>query len=162
MAAYPNYGPGGYMMPQVSYNPPPYQPRPIQMETPYQAPYQPQPTPPQAQPQQAGQPNMICRPVASEEEARAVPTDFSGATLILTDFGHGKVYTKSLNYADGSAIFNTYSLNLPAPAASVQTVEYAPLSDVQALQKEVSEIREYLTKPTENRPNKITRGAAEK
>ena len=27
--------------------------------------------------------NYICRPVASEEEARAVPTDFSGATIVM-------------------------------------------------------------------------------
>lgn len=64
-----------------------------------------QPMIPSAQQQMAlaqttgGYGNYICRPVASEEEARAVPTDFTGATLVLIDGAHNAIYTKSLTPA---------------------------------------------------------------
>ena len=89
--------------------------------------------------QPSGQPGMICRPVASEEEARAVPTDFSGATLVLTDFGHGRVYTKALNYMDGSAIFQVYQLTAPTPPAP--PAEYAGKEELEALRAEVAALR---------------------
>lgn len=54
--------------------------------------------PQQSTPQQA----FIVRPVASLEEAKAVPTDFSGAVTVMTDFSHGMIYTKALNYQDGT------------------------------------------------------------
>ena len=49
-----------------------------------------------AQIQQPAEQQIICRPVASIEEARAIPTDFSGALMILPDLSHGMVYTKQL------------------------------------------------------------------
>ena len=97
-----------------------------------------QPTMPQ-QPQQGQQPGFVCRPVASEEEARAVPTDFSGATLILTDLGH---------YADGSAAFYTYQRVQEVPGVPAPQ-EWAPASlvaQVDDLKSEVEALRAELEK----------------
>lgn len=94
----------------------------------YPQPYQYQPQsygtygqyqPPQAQ-QLQRQPVMqqpvtgfSCRPVADEAEARAIPTDFNGTTMVLVDQAHGCVYTKALNPMDGSPVF----FDVPATAA---------------------------------------------
>lgn len=60
-------------------------------------------------PQQAIQsPQYLVRPVASEEEARATPTDFSGAPTLMPDRAHGYIYTKQLNIQTGCADFERY------------------------------------------------------
>lgn len=123
-----------------------------------------QPVQPQMQPQAQGQPNMICRPVASEEEARATATPFDGSTLILTDFGHGKVYSKALNYSDGSALFNTYQLIQQATPTEPQApaVEYAPRSELESLRAELDNLRAELEETKKTSVKKPTaKGAAE-
>lgn len=159
MMAYPNFNQGGYMPPQYQPAYPTYQPR---MD---QQPYMP-PAPQAAQQPQGNQPNMICRPVASEEEARAVPTDFGGAITVMTDFAHGRVYCKSLNYADGSANFQVYRLeNATQPAPNVPIVEYAPMSVVQALSEEIKILKQALSAqqaPLPDKPARQTKGSAEK
>lgn len=63
----------------------------------------------QMQPQQQNpQANIIVRPVASIEEARAMQTDFSGAMVIMPDTAHEQIYTKQLNYNTGSADWCIY------------------------------------------------------
>ncbi len=62
----------------------------------------------QYQPQQNPQANIIVRPVASIEEARAMQTDFSGAMILMPDTAHGQIYTKQLNYNTGSADWGVY------------------------------------------------------
>lgn len=97
---------------------------------------------------QAQQPGYICRPVASEEEARAVPTDFSGATQILVDAAHGMIYAKGLNYNDGSAVFLAYKLVQPAGETQrpvSPAVEYAPMSAVDRLREELDDLKASLT-----------------
>lgn len=89
---------------------------------------------------------FICRPVASEEEAIAAATPFDGSILVLTDFSHGKIYTKSINYTDGSPIFQTFA-NERKPAfvesnASMINVEYAQADTVRALQEELNAVKE--------------------
>ena len=131
-----------------NYNPiTPFAPRPEAQG------YLPQPQmaqmPASPQVQQTQQPNMVRRPVPSEEEARAVPTDLGGAMLILTDTGHGRIYTKSLNYLDGSAIFNTYQLVQPQQAtqpASAVPVEYVSKQEVEKLRADFEEQIEALKK----------------
>ncbi len=135
-----------------------YTPYPQPYRTPYGQPQMaqtqpmaPQPVlPPTVQPQmvQSQQPGYICRPVASEEEARAVPTDFSGATQILVDAAHGMIYAKGLNYNDGSAVFLSYKLVQPAagaPHPTAQPVEYAPMSAVDRLREELDDLKASLT-----------------
>lgn len=85
--------------------------------------------------------NYICRPVASEEEARAVPTDFTGATIVMVDAAHGCIYTKALNPMDGSAMFATYRYTEPAPPAQEKTQAYAPMEELEQLRREVAELR---------------------
>lgn len=104
------------------------------------------------------QPNMICRPVASEEEARAVPTDFGGAVTIMPDFAHGWIYTKMLNFNDGSPIFHAYQVQHPAPPQP--PVEYAPLNTVQALADEIEQLKQSLA--AADKPAKQPKGSAEK
>lgn len=73
--------------------------------------YQPQQYPQQQvqQPVQSPQyPQHIVRPVASEDEARAMPTDFSGAPILMPDRAHGYIYTKQLNLQTGCADFALY------------------------------------------------------
>lgn len=103
--AYPNY----YQPMAGAYGPQP-------MYGPYPVPNVPQP-PAQPQPQvQAqtvqqpvmSQPAFVCRPVASVEEAMAVPTDFNGNVIVMTDLGHKYIYTKVLNPATGSSVFEKY------------------------------------------------------
>lgn len=62
----------------------------------------------QYQPQQKPQANIIVRPVASIEEARAMQTDFSGAMILMPDTAHGQIYTKQLNYNTGTADWGIY------------------------------------------------------
>lgn len=104
------------------------------------------------------QPNVLFRPVASEEEARAVPTDFSGAVTIMADFAHGRIYTKALNQNDGSSIFQVYAFQPPAPPAP--PVEYAPIGTVQALAAEIEQLKQALAAP--DKPQKQAKGSAEK
>lgn len=47
-------------------------------------------------PAQQVQPGVIFRQVASLDEAKAVPTDFSGALTIMPDWAHGYIYAKAL------------------------------------------------------------------
>ncbi len=107
---------------------------------------------PAMQPQQ---PNVLFRPVASEEEARAVPTDFSGAVTIMPDFAHGRIYTNMLNQNDGTTIFNIFAVQPPAPP-----VEYAPIGAVQALAAEIEQLKQALA--ATDKPAKQAKGSAEK
>lgn len=106
-----------------------------------QAPPQPQP------PARPEQPGVIFRPVASYDEAKAVPTDFSGALTIMPDWAHGYIYAKALG-DDGSPIFRTYRYEPPqqAPAAPVPIPEgtYAPLETVECLRCEVEKLKQEL------------------
>lgn len=38
----------------------------------------------------------------------AVPTDFNGNVIVMTDLGHKYIYTKVLNPATGSSVFEKY------------------------------------------------------
>lgn len=106
--------------------------------------YQFQPQQRQTIPQAQTMSGYICRPVASEEEARAIPTDFSGATLVMVDAAHNRIYTKSLNIYDGSAVFTAFDGPKQHPVQA--PVEYAPMSAVSALRTELEELKSYLRK----------------
>lgn len=93
----------------------------------------------QPMPQQIGA-NYICRPVAGEEEARAVPTDFAGATTVMVDAAHGCIYTKALNPMDGTAIFQVYRID-NSPPVQDQPPQYAQAQDLEQLRQEIEEIR---------------------
>lgn len=89
--------------------------------------------------QTAPGPRYIVRPVASEMEAMAAPTPFDGSVLLMTDLSHGMIYAKSLNCADGTALFGRYAAQAPAPAEPVE--QYAPMSAVDQLRRELEALR---------------------
>lgn len=99
------------------------------------------------------QPGVIFRPVASFDEAKAVPTDFSGALTIMPDWAHGYIYAKAL--ADnGTPVFRTYRTVDYAPvqtsppqtaAEAVPAMAYAPLEELEHLREEVEALRQELT-----------------
>lgn len=100
---------------------------------------------------QPNQPGLIVRPVASFDEAKAVPTDFSGALTIMPDWAHGFIYAKALG-DNGTPVFRAYrDVDLSAapaahqpPAETARTVEYAPLEDLEQLREEVKALRDEL------------------
>lgn len=100
---------------------------------------------------QPNQPGLIVRPVASFDEAKAVPTDFSGALTIMPDWAHGFIYAKALG-DNGTPVFRAYrdvdfssAQAAPQPPAEpTPAVEYAPLEELERLRQEVNSLREEL------------------
>lgn len=69
---------------------------------------------------------LKCRPVSSQEEARACQIDLDGSLWVFTDVGNKKVYTKQVD-VNGLAVFNTYSLDTAVQVNdSQQAVPSAP------------------------------------
>ena len=115
-------------------------------------PYRGMPQQPQQPPADArqAQPNVIVRRVASYDEAKAVPTDFSGVLTIMPDWAHGCIYAKALG-DDGSPVFRVFrDVTLPPPPAAepaaspAPTVAYAPLEELERLREEVDALRKEL------------------
>ena len=106
-----------------------------------QAPVQPQPPEEQA--------NVIVTRVASNDEAKAVPTDFSGKLRLMLDWGHGYIYAKALG-DDGNPVFRKFRYEPEDPSAAVPVgapapaVVYAPLEALEQLRQEVNALREEL------------------
>lgn len=117
----------------------PYQQRPI---------YQPQMTPvyQQAQypavQQQSMQDQFYCRPVASEEEGRAIPVDFSGKPIIMPHFNAGRIYVKIFDPGSGSAIFRIFRMDEPEDEAQKNAAAFAPMSVVEELKQTISALQE--------------------
>ena len=92
------------------------------------------------------QQGFIVRPVASMEEAKAVPTDFSGNVTVMTDFSHGMIYTKTLNYQDGTSVFNCYRLDntpvQPVPQMVQPIGDYVTRKEFEALRAEIAHMME--------------------
>ena len=102
------------------------------------------------QTQQMQQPAMIFRPVASEEEARAVATDFGGATTIMPDFAHGRIYTKAINFANGAPVMRTFiEQAAQEPVHAQQGVQYAPMELVEQMRQEMEQMRKTIAQMTE-------------
>jgi hypothetical protein len=124
--------------PQYNYQPQPmgYQP---QMQPMYQQ-YQ-QPAPMQQQPQE----QFFCRPVASADEARGIPVDFSGRPMILPQLNAGKIYVKIFDQGSGSAIFREFRMVEDPPAEAAQpAITYAPMSEVEGLRQQITELQNEL------------------
>lgn len=105
-----------YMFPNY-YTQDPMRQRLTQMEA-AQMPYQMQPysMPTQRTPQMYPQIRSV--PVASEQEAMAMQTDFTGALQVMVDQAHGAIYTKQLSPQTGAAVFERYILSRPERAAA--------------------------------------------
>lgn len=117
--AFNQYGGFG---PNYGYNPgQTYFPQPMQ---------QPQP---QNQPMQGG---VMCRPVASIEEARAMQVQFDGSLYAFINLAAGEIYTKRFNFDTGNTDFEIYAKQRPAPP-----VAYATAAEVDALRRELAAMR---------------------
>lgn len=101
--------------------------------------------------------SVVCRPVASYDEAKAIPTDFSGVLTIMPDWAHGHIYVKAL--ADnGIPVFRAYKEDpQPVPAPAPAALEYAPLSELEGLRADVEALRRELAEaktPPKETPDK--------
>lgn len=130
--------------PQYNYQPQPmgYQP---QMQPMYQQ-YQPTMQMPQGQTDQ-----LYCRPVASEEEARGVPVDFSGKPMVFPHLSAGRVYVKAFDQGSGSAVFRRFRMEEEQRTEAPEPVAYAPMSEVETLKDIVRKLEQKL--------ESITKGA---
>lgn len=121
MSNYPQYG---YQPQQMGYQP--------QMQPMYHQ-YQPPMQAPQAQMQQE---QFFCRPVASEDEARGIPVNFSGDPMFFSHLNAGRIYVKMFNKANGSVIFRTFlDEDWTQEAAAQPAAVYAPLGVVDQIQR---------------------------
>lgn len=102
--------------------------------------YQPYQAPQQSQPQQDMQ--LYCRPVASADEARGVPVDFSGKPMIFPHLNAGRIYVKVFDPGNGSAAFHEFRLvNNEAESPAQPAIAFAPMSDVEQLKQVVFELQ---------------------
>ena len=88
--------------------------------------------------QQAQQSNpqngFMCRPVTSKAEAEVFQIPFDGSTTYFVDTANGKIYSKTFNFANGTAPLVTYIQEAAVPVPKFATVE-----DLSALKKELLE-----------------------
>lgn len=96
-----------------------------------------------AQQMQAQQPQeqFYCRPVASAEEARAVPVDFNGKPMLFPQLNAGRIYVKIFDPGSGSAIFREFRMAEPEAEAQTPAVAFAPMSAVEQLSQTVAELQ---------------------
>ena len=96
--------------------------------------------------QQSAQSNFFCRPVASKEEALAVPVDFMGQPMFFPDLAHSVIYMKRFNTNTGSAdLFEFHGQQEQTPAPS-----FAPLDEFNAMKDTIDQLKaeiEKLKKP---------------
>lgn len=133
MANYPQYN---YQPQQMGYQPQGlgYQP---QMQPVYQQPQYPAVQQPNQQEQ------FYCRPVASAEEARAVPVDFNGKPMLFPQLNAGRIYVKIFDPGSGSAIFREFRMVEPE-AETQNSVAFAPMSELEGLRAMVVELQNEL------------------
>lgn len=120
-----------------------YQPQPMgyapQMQPVYQhLQYMPAQQAQQPQPQQE---QFYCRPVASAEEARAVPVDFNGKPMLFPQLNAGRIYVKIFDHGSGSAIFREFRMVEPEAETQATAVAFAPMSAVEQLSQTVAELQ---------------------
>ncbi len=87
------------------------------------------------------------RPVASYDEAKAVPTDFTGSMLVLTDLSHGFIYTKVLDPNTGSSVFGVYQRvpeQSPISTPPIDTNNFVTIEDFNNLKRELDTIKHEL------------------
>ena len=88
---------------------------------------------PQAQQYPAQSNNgFMCRPVTSRAEAEVFQIPFDGSTTYFVDTANGKIYSKTFNFANGTAPLVTY-----IQEAAVPVPKYATIDDLNALRAEL-------------------------
>ncbi|MEY8386240.1 hypothetical protein AALC17_02950 [Oscillospiraceae bacterium 38-13] len=87
------------------------------------------------------QPNVIVTRVASYDEAKAIPTDFSGVLRIMLDWTNGYIYAKALGN-DGNPVFRKFRYEPDAPPSPVPQARYAPIEELDQLREDMRNLRE--------------------
>ena len=105
-----------------------YQPQQMGYQQPMQPMYQ------QYQPMQQDS-QLFCRPVASADEARGVPVDFSGKPMIMPHLSAGRIYVKAFDPGTGSSMLREYRLTEPEPEPPAPAAAYAPAGVVEQINK---------------------------
>ncbi len=105
-----------------------YQPQQMGYQQPMQPMYQ------QYQPMQQDS-QLFCRPVASADEARGVPVDFSGKPMIMPHLSAGRIYVKAFDPGTGSSMLREYRLTEPEPEPANPAAAYAPAGVVEQINK---------------------------
>lgn len=84
--------------------------------------------------------NLKGRPVASFDEARAMPIDFDGSIFFFPDLANKRIYTKQINM-DGTMSLNMYEMK-EIPIAENNNVGYVSREEfdniIQELKKEIA------------------------
>lgn len=92
------------------------------------------------------QPNFLCRPVASKEEALGVPVDFMGNPMFFPDLAHGVIYVKQFNTTNGTAdLFEFHGQQ-----KQMSTPSFAPLDEFNSMKETIQQLKaeiEQLKKP---------------
>lgn len=96
------------------------------------APQMVQPQMAQPQMQQNAQNGFLCRPVTSRAEAEVFQIPFDGSTTYFVDTANGKIYSKTFNFANGTAPLVTYIQETAVPVT-----KYATMEDLNALRNEL-------------------------
>lgn len=89
----------------------------------------PMPTPP-VQPMMSG--GMVCRLVASKEEAATTQVPFDGNPYVFPNLTAGEIYVKQFNVNTGNTDFSVYTRFVPQPT------NYATAEDIAALRDEIA------------------------
>lgn len=101
--------------------------------------------------QDNGQMGFKVQPVASYDEAKAVPTDFMGNPIIMIDRAHGKIYTKVFNPNTGDSTLSIYirtpdETQNPVEQSNTQSiqVQYDAKGEIDSLKAELEYIKQEL------------------
>ena len=100
------------------------------------------------------QQNFSVRVVTGQEEAMASATPLDGSISILIDRTNNMIYTKQLDFNNGSALINSFKkIDMPVKATNVEnSVEYVKKSEFDELKLRFDEVWNALTaKPAETK-----------
>lgn len=86
--------------------------------------------PPTVQPMMTG--GMVCRLVASKDEAATTQVPFDGNPYVFPNLTAGEIYVKQFNVNTGNTDFSVYTRFVPQPTT------YATADDIAALRAEIA------------------------
>lgn len=100
----------------------------------------------QQQPFQNLDTNLYIVPVTCPEEAVAYKIPLDGSITYFIDVSHNRIYSKQLNFNDGSCLFKTYVLETPTQQQAQQNPAPvpAPVSSPAAEQHQQHQTKDYV------------------